>query len=174
MPTTIHTATGPNGETFKRTSKSRTYTHMVAGRRSAEAERKEAHDQHARDLKEYQQHLQWAAEGYEPSAWMIGKPASRPTFEGETVAEQFRREGKESAAKWLADKPSNAADYAAQELDRRLSKIEADEKAGGVYDRFTIDFGWSSRLDLAQKLQAISRSARYADVVILETQRTVK
>lgn len=175
MTTTIHTATGPKGEVFKRTSKSRTYSHMVAGRLSYDYAVQRAHDNVKQHRAEYQQNLKYAAEGYEPSAWMVGKPHyDQVKHPGKDHAEVFRQDGKDSATRWLADKPATADAYAQQMLEAELATI-TQRKADGVYDRLTVDFGWSSRLDLAGKVASQhSGSSRYAEVVILETQRTVK
>jgi hypothetical protein len=164
MPKIKHTATGPNGEVFKRTSASRTYSHITVGRESVDYARDAACRQHKNDVENFEQHQVWARDGYEPSAWMNKPSHGDPS---KTIAEEFREEGKQSAIKWLADKPSTAKAWADQELVRRLDEI-ARKEAEGHYSRFTVDFGWSSRLDLAQKNASSSRASRYAEVIILE------
>lgn len=172
MPKNIHTATGPNGETFKRTSQGRTYPFTVVGRESYEDAVRRAHSRVEANAREFRQNQDWARDGFEPSAWMVGKPDFKdPTT---TVAERFREDGKETGRKFLAEASvETAEEYAASELAKDLAAIEA-RKVKGDFDRFLVNFGWAGRLDLAQKLAGSSASSRYAEVRILETSIVTK
>lgn len=60
MPTNKHTATAPDGAVLKRNSKTRTYTHCVAGRRTEDQLRRAAEynvDYWTRGLESYQRQL---------------------------------------------------------------------------------------------------------------------
>lgn len=145
MPKVLHIATGPNGEKFKRGSTTRRYSHVVIGRPSIEVARAHVERDVAYDRKRHDDAVKHAANGYEPSPWMIGKPDFKdPTT---TVAERFREEGRESATEWLKDKPETADEYATAERARKLASIEEQLKAGH-FSTF-VALGWSGRYDLA-------------------------
>lgn len=146
MPKVIHTATGPNGEKFTRSSTSRRYSHCVIGRPSIDVARRRAQLGHAESVRQFERNTGWAVTGYTPSAWMEGK--ADHTDPTRTVAQVFREEGRQTAIKWLKGKPDNAQEYADQVLAAALAEIDQRE-AAKVYDTF-VALTWSSRLDLAQ------------------------
>lgn len=164
--TNKYLATGPNGETFTRTSKSRAYTHTVVGRVSLEGARASARRQVANDVKSYNEHVIWARDGYTPAAWM-NKPDYKADSGFATIADRHRAEGKASSQAWLAGKADTAEGYAADKLAATLAAIDA-KAAEGFYDRFTVNFGWCGRPDLAAKLAASSAGAGYDEILILE------
>lgn len=169
MPRVTHTATGPNGETYKRTSATRRYSHVVIGRPCVEAARRRAEGEYDLGLKEYRSNARYAREGYEPAAWMIGKPHyDQVAHPGKDHAEVFREAGRESALKWLSDKPATAEEYAARRRDSALAAVE-DGASRGVYDRF-VPISWSSRLDLANKAASSCDGNRqwYAEVRVVD------
>lgn len=164
----IHTATGPNGETFKRTSASRRYTHVVIALPSVESAIRRANGEYDLGLKEYRDHERYARDGYEPAGWMFGRPHyDQVKHPGKDHAEVFREDGRESGRNWLEGKPATAEEYAARRRASALAKVE-ESKAAGVFERF-VALSWSSRADLAAKAASNPESRGYwAEVRVVE------
>jgi len=147
MPKVLHTATGPNGEAFKRTSDTKRYAFVLIGRPSISAERARVVTCGVAAEKLFNANTRYAANGYEPSSWMIGKPARNPDFAD--LAVEFREKGRADAIAWLADKPATAAEHRANVEAAALAVI-AEREASGAYNVFHA-LRWSRREDLALK-----------------------
>jgi hypothetical protein len=154
-----HTATGPNGEVFTRTSKTRAYSHMACGRPSLEYAMKTAtsDSQRAADLRNFDH---WFKLSNGTSRFLV-----RKAWEKDDAQYADRVAGERARADEVLNGSATADDYAASQLAGRIARIEA-AKVAGYYDRF-IDLGWSSRLDLAQKVAA-SAGAMYAETRVIE------
>ena len=141
-----HSAQLPNGEITTRNSKTRTYTHMVAGRRSAESKREEMRAQIAGLLAE--------AARYEGTLEKLRAGEYRWTFRtGEAINETVEQDI-EQFEKWVADHTAKA--------EKLQSVLDADQ-----FEDSWHDLGWCGRPDLAQK-KADSESGKYAEVQIIE------
>lgn len=145
MPRHIHTATGPNGEKFKRTSASRRYNFVAIARTSYEHAIRRAHETVAWDIKNYNEHVVNARDGYKPAQWML----NNTNRDGQNTAAAFRQKGKEDSTRWLADKPATAKEYADQKLAAALAEIE-ESKAAGRYSTF-FAVSWSGTRHNAEK-----------------------
>jgi len=157
MPKTIHTATAPNGQTFKRTSQNRVYSHVALGRRSKEEALRRANSktQQVQDGENWDYHNTCATGRATYSAYVL---SGSPEF----VAKLKARDIAEGTA-WIAKNPDRAA-YITQQHAERLANVE-----GTNFDLWH-DLGWASRLDLAQKNAAThkNRSAYWAECIIVE------
>lgn len=165
MPKAIHTATGPNGEKFKRTSASRRYSHVVIGRPDRATTMRHIENAHAANLKRFEETQKHAAEGYEPSQWMYN---TQDTVDpSRTVAERFREDGKVKSQKWLAEcEAKTAIEYADLMKARALAKVEAD---AAKYERF-VAITWCGRQDLAAKAARGRDTYGYIDIQIVEVE----
>lgn len=138
----------PNGLTATRNSKTRTYTHMVAGRRSAESKRKSYR-------KSIEMFLEHAAE-YEQKLEKLRAGEWRWTFRsGKTINDTVEQDIAEYE-KFLADSLKKADEYQA--------RLDADD-----FEDSWHDLGWCGRPDLADK-KAASEARRYAEVIIIEAE----
>lgn len=154
-----HSATGPNGETFTRTSKTRSYTHMAIGRPSYDAAVARANSPESikgdrRNFAHYNAFLNGTSEFLPRKSWERDDAA----FEARVATDIAR------ATSALAG-CTDADSYAEAKRLARVADVEAS-KASGVFDRF-VDLGWSSRFDLAQKVAA-SAGAMYAETRVIE------
>lgn len=161
MPTTKHIAIAPDGTTFKRTSKSKVYTHLTLGQRSEDhawlvANSKVSQEQDGKNWDFYLQQAEgrWTCSSYERNTYnspghdeWVAKSKARDVSKGqEFLAENPTREG--FIAKRLAD---------------RLAAVQATD--------FTEwhDLGWSSRQDLGERNAASHRNKPYwAKVILVE------
>lgn len=160
MPKIKHTATGPNGETFKRVSTSRTYSHCVIGRRSYEVAMARATSAQAQrnDGSDWDYFTACANRTYNDF----------PSFYTPDQVEKLRDQRQE-AHKDFAEKNPDRAAYVARKLAERIEEVE-QLKAKGEFDRF-FQIGWASRLDLAQKAaSAAMTGGYYAETRYVEAQ----
>ena len=151
----------PNGDKVTRTSKTRTYSHVVVARRSyahdlACAERAGSSDVTASNFAYYRAYLDGT------SKFLARKPWQSDADYAKAVAYDIAR-----ATEALAGCETLEA-YRAHLRAEALDRV-AERKASGYYDTFGV-LGWSSRLDLAQKVAQAETSPRYDDVTILEAQ----
>lgn len=151
MPKTIHTATAPDGSTFRRTSQSRVYSHMVTGRSNERAHFADADAIRDQDRRNFDYYVEVAAGTHphvQPEKW---RPQEQ--CDADIAKHRAKIEG--------LDRDS----YAAKKREERLA-AHAANVAAGMFTKWR-DLGWASRLDLARK--AASTAARhYVDVRILE------
>lgn len=152
MTTTIHTARY-NDQVFTRTSKSRTYSHVVLGRDSYELHLAGA------------QSKGWARTDAANYRWTVDVAAGRGEYASSRTPERIAKAQAELQG------INSVEEYQAAQTARRVADVEA-RKAAGAFDTYGV-IGWTSRLDLAQKLQGQSQ-ARYGHVVIVEAERTTK
>jgi hypothetical protein len=140
-----HSATGPNGEKFKRVSASRRYSHCIIGRPSyAEALRRALDAQTNRNDLSYWEFMQKRADGtYQFDSYI-----------SQSIRDRAMAEGKQ----FIAENPDRDA-YARQLQEEREARVKK-AKDEGFYDRFEA-IGWASRLDLAQKAAAQAMTGRY-------------
>ena len=159
MTTTKHFAITPNGTKITRTSKSRVYSHVVVARHS-----------HAFDLKCAENHntqrnmasnFKFYADFVNGTSKFLVKPEWRS--EEDHAAEMADRI---QAAKDHLDGATTVEEYSASQTAKALARVAA-KLAEGYYDKFGA-LGWSSRLDLAQKVASQSDKPYYEDVTILE------
>jgi hypothetical protein len=166
----VHTATGPNGEQFKRTSASKRYTHVIIARHCPAKDETSAKRSMPWNAKTFEDHVKHAAHGYEPAGWMVGKPVlpgdEKEFPEAKDMAEAFRAKGKKSSTEWLAQHVHTDGKAFAQAVyDTTVSTIKTRD-AEGYYDVFHA-LAWSSRYDLAQKA-AGPYSDHWGDIRIIE------
>lgn len=149
-------ATDANGLTHTRSTKSRSYTHMVVIKRSYDAAIAAASDRHwaKTDASNFDYYLR-IAEGrssHYPSTRYCPQYPER--YDAAAIADEEARLSASDAAKVVEAKAvvegHTVASYVAQQLAKRLARVEA-LKAEGYYDRWC-DAGWCGRLDLAHKL----------------------
>lgn len=152
MTTTIHTARY-NDQVFTRTSKSRTYSHVVLGRDSYEQALAGA------------QSKGWAKTDASNYRWTVATAEGRAEYGWNRTPERI------AEAQAELQGINSVEDYLAAATAERVARVEAKKAAGG-FDTYGV-IGWTSRLDLAQKLQGQSQG-RYAHVVIVEAERTTK
>jgi len=156
MPKTKHTATAPNGQTFKRTSQSRVYSHVVLGRRCRDEamRRANAPDARVQDGRNWDYYARNAAGKATYSAYVL---SGSPEFVAKMKARDI-----ESGKEFLAKHPDRAA-YIAQQHAERLANVEDTN-----FDLWH-DLGWASRTDLAQKNASSHASKPYwAEAIIVE------
>lgn len=154
-----HTCTLPDGTVATRNSKGRTYSHVVAVRRSEEFARRRAEEPWSEadalsNFRYYQKQKSYEGWG-SPSKVLFGREFSSP--------EEFL-----GCFPSLADFCEAAKDFALAEHETRV--------AAGEFEKFGA-FSWSSRLDLAEKQRDTALHGRhyegyYAEAVILEVQMT--
>ncbi len=166
MPKSIFTATATNGQTFKRTSESRTYTHMVVWMPSFEAEMVRAVataadakwlKQTAKDYAYYAQTIAIGAGGTRHSTYANGAPCSW----------EVKQDDVDRAVAAIAGATS-VDEYIAAQQARLIDTVRAHSR-NGRYRSWT-DMGWCGRPDLAQKLAGQVRR-RPGQVRILEAVR---
>lgn len=154
MPTTKHIAIAPDGTTFKRTSKSKVYTHLTLGQRSEDhawlvANSKRSQEQ---DGKNWDYYKSQADGTYRYSSYV----ESGPNFATYKARDTARSQ------EFIAANPTREG-YIATQLANRLSAVEATD--------FTEwhDLGWSSRQDLGERNAASHRNKPYwAKVILVE------
>lgn len=161
MTTTKHFAICPNGDTVTRTSKSRVYSHVVVARHSyshdlACAERAGASDVTAKNFAYYRAYLDGTSEFLVRRNWHTDAQHAQQVLADVTRATEALG-GCETLEAYRAMLRANA-----------LARV-AERKAEGYYDTFGA-LGWSSRLDLAQKVAQAETSPLYEDVTILAAQ----
>lgn len=145
MPKIKHIATGPNGETFKRESASRRYTHCVIGRRSYDHAVRRAHGERSHHASNFRYYAACAAGTY-----------TFPSFYSDAGKLKAQQKGEA----WIAEAGcANADEYADRELARQLAELE-ELKAKGEFDRF-FQIGWAGREDLAQKAASQAMTGGY-------------
>jgi hypothetical protein len=159
-----------NGQTFTRTS-ARIYTHMTAARPSYDYALQAAQSKgHAiQDARNFNYFL----------ARSQGQAGFRPGTIAEVEGYKFRNDPAEVEAFVEAEKAraleslggaTTVEDYQRAQALNRLGEVEG-RRAAGYYTKFQ-DYGWSGRLDLAQKNAASAQAKPFwAEVVILEAQR---
>jgi hypothetical protein len=167
-----------NGQTFLRSSASRTYTHMVVGRRNLDQARASAvsPEAFAQDVRNFRYHER-GARGFITNTHARG-PAAKEEISllDWHLGFQFGQRNPERAASeaeadqkrhqtWIAEQGFRTGEEYAQALQaKRVQGLEASVAAGAfqVYH----DLGWASRLDLAQK-NADSHRGHWVDVTVL-------
>ena len=159
--TTKHFAICPNGDKVTRTSKTRTYSHVVVARHSyahalACAERAGSSDVTAKNFAYYRAYLDGTSEFLARKSWQSDADYAK------AVAYDIAR-----ATEALAGCETLEA-YRDHLRAKALANV-ATKKAEGYYDTFGA-LGWSSRLDLAQKVAQAETSPLYDDVTILAAQ----
>lgn len=155
-----HTATGPNGETFTRGSKTRRYSHVVIGRLSHDHAVAAAKSPLSQD-NDRENFAHWSGLADGSSRFLV-----RGSWERDDVlyAERVAREMREAVDR--LNGATTAEAYAADRLRQRLAAVEA-RKAAGEYDLFR-DLSWASRRDLADKAAGSARNGTlYADVRVV-------
>jgi hypothetical protein len=156
MPKTKHIATAPDGTIFKRTSQSRTYSHMVIGQRSEERAFLLAHSKRAqvRDGENWD-YRQSEANG----GGVYGEYANHPA--GSWQHNSYER-NLAMAKEFIAANPDRQAYIDGQHAER-VAAVEATN-----FNQW-FDLGWASREDLAQKNASSHRNnAHWAKVLVVE------
>ena len=156
MPKTIHTATAPNGQTFKRTSQNRVYSHIALGRRCKVEALRRANSKEAQvsDGRNWDYYNNCATGKATYSAYVL---SGSPEFVAKIKARDI-----ESGKEFLAKHPDRAA-YIAQQHAERVANVEDTN-----FDLW-LDLGWASRTDLALKNAASHASKPYwAETIIVE------
>ena len=156
MPKKIYTAVSPDGQTHKRTTADRTYTHTVVARWN--------YDEHLRRAGDASIHADNDKSNYNYYVRELD-PATRKWTHSESELAGFTAN---------IEGIANEADYLEAQIVKRIAKIEAD-KAAGEFDKYR-NMGWCGRRDLAQKLlhDTIGKTGihgggnYYVDAVILD------
>lgn len=153
------TAIDLSGTVHTRTSKTRTYTHMVVGRLSSVAHTLRATSKEVRALhrKNFVYH-DAIAKG--TSQWL-----ERSRWETE---EKYAQRRADDIAKSVNELKGcdNAQDYENMLVNAALEGIRHN-MARGYYDKYH-SLGWCGRADLAEKLKTTSQNRSWLDVTILE------
>jgi len=170
MPKISYTATDANGLVHTRSTKTRSYTHMVVVKRSYEGDLAAAGASHwtKSDASNFDYYLR-IAEGrspHYPSVRWCAKYADRYT--PAEIADEDARLTISDAAKVVEAKAQidghTVDSYVAAQKAKRIARIER-LKAEGHYERW-YDAGWCGRLDLALKLAGSQKNV--AATAILE------
>lgn len=153
-----HTITFPDGTKGKRNSASRTYSHVVIAQHDRTGYEARAKSQCDSDRRNFEYYAAGAAA--QPGvAFTYERPGERAytfTFTAKEIAD---------AAENLDGAP-DADTYAAQQLAKRLRKIE-EQAAAGYYDEWHA-LTWAGRLDLAHKAAApLERADCYRNVTVM-------
>lgn len=158
MPKTTHTVTLPDGQTAKRVSQFRVYTHVVVGRRRLAFDLARAHaaGHQKQDRKEFLHQHQRAA----------GLPGDYFVSRYDDLNAKWLEE-----AKLFVAEHTNVEVYVAARLAERLAQVEADRVAG-KYEAWHA-LTWASRLDLAHRARGAAEWQAY-ETDVLPTQVVTK
>jgi hypothetical protein len=149
-----HTATAPNGQTFTRNSKGRTYSHAILALHSEARSLRNVdapgHTKIDRGAYEYLSRDVWHSNGFTYGAY------------GKGPALALGRRFKDAAA-FLAAFPTEAEFLAARRAERLADHEQA--VADGEFDQW-VCLGWTGRPDLAdKKVLSETASGRYSRVI---------
>jgi hypothetical protein len=158
MPKIKHTATH-NGQTFLRTSASRTYSHVVVARPSYDHAFAGASSagQRKQDVQNFSFHI-----GYVNGTSQF---LARASYECDDAKFEARVANDIARAIERLGGTTTAEAYADLCAARRVAAVEK-QMAEGYYDTF-VSMGWASRADLAAKLHASTQGPMWAEVVTL-------
>ena len=143
-----HIAQLPNGQIATRNSKTRTYTHMVAGRRSADQKREAVRKELAYQVEQIVD-LSAKLEKLRAGEWRWTYNSGQNIYD--TVEQDI------AAFEEMLQTVTERA-------ERLQTQLDADEFADSW-----CDLGWCGRADLAEK-KAATESKHYAEVIIIEAQ----
>jgi len=171
MPKAIFTATDAAGQTHKRTSESRIYTHTVVFLPDFAADMALADKDYKQDGSNFAYYCELAAGTHEHVTHVIPRSGYHASYSDEQVA-KFQEAQREQNAKGIADAKAvteghTRESYVAARRAKRVAAVN-EGNAAGYYAKWQ-NAGWCGRYDLAQKLAAKTAGAK---VEILEAVRS--
>lgn len=167
MAKTNYTATF-DGVTFKRSTTSRVYTHMVVGKYSIAQERAAAEKSTRRYFKENRSYSQSMVDGTQKAHVLLASEfheshgmSDSAKYAAYVAQQESDHAGYvERAREWLALGEEGHVAERLAEFDKDRNNVSSD----GLY--FICDMGWCGRLDLAEKLAGAKESGAVETFIV--------